>query len=182
MRKKEKLDMQGQAKNLFGSYSPEYQQLIEGINLVLQLSLSTMSPSLPSLDKAIPPVNTQSKIFSQAVKTTASALRYVIKRSFAAFLSSKLDWNASRMARTAPIRGSGLLVSSHSSHQSTEVTGIHHYHYHHHSYSHYHYPVPGGSRLSQRDEVSKKSQRDTSNRNARFRRASHIRRRMASSP
>lgn len=89
MRKKEKLDRQGQAKNLFGSYSPEYQQLIEGINLVLQLSLSTMSPSLPSLDKAIPPVNTQSKIFSQAVKTTASALRYVIKRSFAAFLSSK---------------------------------------------------------------------------------------------
>jgi hypothetical protein len=91
MRKKEKLDRQGQAKNLFGSYSPEYQQLIEGINLVLQLSLSTMSPSLPSLDKAIPLVNTQSKIFSQAVKTTASALRYVIKRSFAAFLSSKLD-------------------------------------------------------------------------------------------
>jgi len=91
MRKKEKLDRQGQAKNLFGSYSPENQQLIEGINLVLQLSLSTMSPSLPSLDKAIPPVNTQSKIFSQAVKTTASALRYVIKRSFAAFLSSKLD-------------------------------------------------------------------------------------------
>ena len=42
--------------------------------------------------------------------------------------------------------------------------------------------VPGGSRLSQRDEVSKKSQRDTSNRNARFRRPSHIRRRMASSP
>jgi hypothetical protein len=38
-------------KILFGSYSPEYQQLIEGINLVLQLSLSTMSPSLPSLDK-----------------------------------------------------------------------------------------------------------------------------------
>ena len=33
--------VQGQAKNLFGSYSPEYQQLIEGINLVLQLSLST---------------------------------------------------------------------------------------------------------------------------------------------
>ena len=117
MRKKEKLDRQGQAKNLFGSYSPEYQQLIEGINLVLQLSLSTMSPSLPSLDKAIPPVNTQSKIFSQAVKTTASALRYVIKRSFAAFLSSKLDWNASRMARTAPIRGSGLFVSSHGDHR-----------------------------------------------------------------
>ena len=91
MRKKEKLDRQGQVKNLFGSYSPEYQQLIEGINLVLQLPLSTMSPSLPSLDKAIPLVNTQSKIFSQAVKTTASALRYVIKRSFAAFLSSKLD-------------------------------------------------------------------------------------------
>ena len=93
MRKKEKLDRQGQAKNLFGSYSPEYQQLIEGINLVLQLSLSTISPSLPSLDKAIPLVNTQSKIFSQAVKTTASALalRYLIKKSFAAFLSSKLD-------------------------------------------------------------------------------------------
>jgi hypothetical protein len=40
MRKKEKLDRQGQAKNLFDSYSPKYQQLIEGINLVLQLSLS----------------------------------------------------------------------------------------------------------------------------------------------
>jgi hypothetical protein len=60
MRKKEKPDRQGQAKNLFGSYSPEYQQLIEEISLVLQLSLSTMSPSLPSLDKAIPLVNTQS--------------------------------------------------------------------------------------------------------------------------
>jgi hypothetical protein len=59
MRKKEKLDRQGQAKNLFGSYSPEYQQLIEGINLVLQLSLSTMPPSLPSLDKATPLVKTQ---------------------------------------------------------------------------------------------------------------------------
>jgi hypothetical protein len=35
MRKKEKLDRQGQAKNLLGSYSPEYQQLIEGIDLVL---------------------------------------------------------------------------------------------------------------------------------------------------
>ena len=40
-------------------------------------------------------------------------------------------------------------------------------------------PVPGGSRLSQRDEVSKLSQRDdTSNRNARFSRTSLIRRRM----
>jgi hypothetical protein len=60
MRKKEKLDMQVQAKNLFGSYSPEYQQSTAGINLVLQLSLSTMSSSLPSLDKAMPLVNTQS--------------------------------------------------------------------------------------------------------------------------
>jgi hypothetical protein len=60
MRKKEKLDRQGQAKSLFGSYSPEYQQSIERINLVLQLSLSTMPPSVPSLDKAIPLVNTKS--------------------------------------------------------------------------------------------------------------------------
>ena len=36
------------------------------------------------------------------------------------------------------------------------------------------FAVPGGSRLSQRDEVSKISQRDTSNRNARFTRTSHI--------
>ena len=57
MRKKEKLDRQVQAKSLFGSYSLEYQQLIEVINLVLQLSLSTISLSLPSLDKAIPLVN-----------------------------------------------------------------------------------------------------------------------------
>jgi hypothetical protein len=60
MRKKEKLDMQVQAKTLFGSYSPEYQQLIVGINLVLQFPLSTMAPSLPSLVKAIPLMNTQS--------------------------------------------------------------------------------------------------------------------------
>jgi hypothetical protein len=33
MRKKEKLDRQVQAKNPFGSYSPEYQQLIEGTSL-----------------------------------------------------------------------------------------------------------------------------------------------------
>jgi hypothetical protein len=44
MKKKEELDRQVQAKNLFGSYSPEYQQFIKGIKLVLQLSLSTTSP------------------------------------------------------------------------------------------------------------------------------------------
>ena len=62
-------------------------QLIDGVNLV--------SPSLPSLGKAIPLVNTQPKIFSQAVKPTASAsaLGYIITRSFAVLLSSKLDWN-----------------------------------------------------------------------------------------
>jgi hypothetical protein len=35
MRKKENLDRQVQAKNLFGSYSQEYQQLIEEVNVVL---------------------------------------------------------------------------------------------------------------------------------------------------
>jgi hypothetical protein len=59
-RQKEKPDRQGQAKNLVGSYSPECQQLIEGINWVLQFPLSIMSPSLLSLDKAMPLVNTQS--------------------------------------------------------------------------------------------------------------------------
>ena len=54
---------------------------------------------------------------SQEFKSTASALRYLTKRSFAAFLSSKLDWKASRMARTAPIRGSELVVSIHVSHR-----------------------------------------------------------------
>jgi hypothetical protein len=94
--KKEQLDRQGPKLKPCSSHShsPKHQQLIEGITLVLQLSLPVHYVTKSSIARQGDTSGQHShnpRCFSEAAKTTAVALRYVIKRSLAALLSSKLD-------------------------------------------------------------------------------------------